>query len=269
MDFVNETGIKYFITNFKKWVMKYFSIWWSGLKITHKYVDSDDWTFNLSTYENTDSKTKGQVTYMPSLEIGSTDWRKTKWVKKEDSTLFPFSIAPSNNMVSDTKYESMYVPAVTVKPAFGDIVTPGIVTAAKFRDSLKSGNILLADGSSKKVSELSSQNVSQTNVKIANCFNGTTIRTAIYTITNDQYNLLNGWGLGYDLNFFKTQDNIIFQRCSREYSSDKGWQNARFYGYYLKDGTTLIKIIMTLSNTDIRFSPDNSSGAIECGALSI
>jgi hypothetical protein len=39
MEFVNDTGIKYFIDTFKRWFINNINNWWKLLKVGHNYID--------------------------------------------------------------------------------------------------------------------------------------------------------------------------------------------------------------------------------------
>lgn len=260
MDFVDNTGIHYFITNFKKWVINQINNWWKLLKLSHRYLDKSNWEYDIAVIANDDSQTKGKYPVVPKLYFYTTDWKTSKWSETSNSNYFPMSIAPEVTMENNSMKESSYTGSIMVNPAFGDITAAGIVTATTFKDSLKSGNILLADGSTKQEAKLSAQNVMTTNASMIQAmYSSSSARIITYTITNDQKNLLNGSGLGHDICFFKSNDNVIFQRCSRTYYNSN-WENAMFVGYFMNTQFKLIKIIAKVMDDKIQFVPDNSSG---------
>lgn len=166
MDFVNDSGIHYFITNFKKWVINQINNWWKLLKLSHRYLDKSNWEYDIAVIANDDSNTVKKYPVVPKLYFYTTDWKTSKWSETNNSNYFAMAIAPDATMENNSMKESSYAESITISPAFGDIKTTGIVTASKFVDSLKSGNVLLADGSTKTEKNISSQNVMTTNVDI-------------------------------------------------------------------------------------------------------
>ena len=74
--------------------------------------------------------------------------------------------------------------------------------------------------------------------------------------------------MGYDLNFFKTSDGVIFQRCARTYYNNN-WENARFIGYFMSSKRILIKVIAIVGDEKISFRPDSSSKVADGPAFEI
>ena len=152
MEFVNDTGIKYFIDAFKRWFINNINNWWKLLKVGHNYIDKGQWDYDVLVIANTDEETKKQYPLVPKITFNSTDWIYSKWNETNSSANFPIALVQDPSVQANGRYESSYAEKVTISPMYGNIDIYGNLIINKALLNSKEANILLADGSVKSSS---------------------------------------------------------------------------------------------------------------------
>lgn len=223
MEFVNDTGIKYFIDAFKRWFINNINNWWKLLKVGHNYIDKGQWDYDVLVIANTDEETKKQYPLVPKITFNSTDWIYSKWNETNSSANFPIALVQDPSVQTNGRYESSYTEKVTVSPMYGNIDIYGNLIIDKALLTPEEANILLADGSVKPSSYISPFGIIDMDIDV------TTSKTI--QITMDQYNMLNGYGMGYDVSFINA-NGIILKRNGRYHSEQEGWNNSNFSGFF-------------------------------------
>ena len=262
MEFVNDTGIKYFIDAFKRWFVNNINNWWKLLQLSHRYLDKKQWEYDIRVVENTDENTKGQYPLVPKLYFYSTDWIYNKWSETTSTSYFPFGTLQAG-VVSNDKSEKQYTNNLTVNPANGDIKMNGTLTSEKVKTTLNNQSILLADGTFKNISQLSTYGVLGTNIEIP-----VDDEVYEYTMTNDQYNALNSFGTGRDLNFISDRNQTTVLSRSRRQYINGSFENATFTGKVFTDDNRILNVYLFMpSNTKLRIKSGSGGNVISKGDL--
>ena len=122
---------------------------------------------------------------------------------------------------------------------YGNIDIYGNLTIDKALLNSKEANILLADGSVKPSLYISPFGIIDMDIDV------TTSKTI--QITMDQYNMLNGYGIGYDVSFINA-NGIIIKRNGRYHSEQEGWINQHFSGFFYSSNK-LKKVSVWIENS--------------------
>lgn len=248
-NFLDNNGLHTFVNSIKMWVVTNLNEWWKMLKVGHSYLDSNtystdenrtQWIYSVETVENTDSTTSKKFPLIPKISFHSTDWKYSKWMPTSSDNPFPFPTGPARSMVARKPYQSYYTKNMTVKPSTGDI--SGITTckASSFSTMFnKKGMALTADGSYIKIPTITDPLTCNVNLKqyMGDCL------YVSFTLSNDDRNILNGTGMGNDISFFKTNDGILFERMSRDYTSTN-WTYGNFVGRYINESKHTVETVM-------------------------
>lgn len=223
MEFVNDTGIKYFIDAFKRWFINNINNWWKLLKVDHNYIDKGQWDYDVLVIANTDEETKKQYPLIPKITFNSTDWIYSKWNETNSSANFPIALVQDPSVQTNGRYESSYAEKVTISPMYGNIDIYGNLTIDKALLNSKEANILFADGSVRPLLYSYPFRIIDMDIDV------TTSKTI--QITMDQYNMLNGYSGGFNVNFINA-NGIIIKRQGRYHSEQDGWYDQHFSGFF-------------------------------------
>ena len=189
--------------------------------------------------KNTDEETKKQYPLVPKITFNSTDWIYSKWNKTNSSENFPIALVQDPSVQTNGRYESSYAEKVTISPMYGNIDIYGNLIIDKALLNSKEANILLADGSVKPSLYISPFGIIDMDIDV------TTSKTI--QITMDQYNMLNGYGTGYDVSFINA-NGIIIKRNGRYHSEQEGWINQHFSGFFYSSNK-LKKVYVWIENS--------------------
>ena len=258
-NFLDKHGLHTFMNSIKMWVITNLNEWWKLLKVGHSYLDSNSystdgdnkqWIYSVEAVENTDSATKLKYPLIPKISFHSTDWKYSKWEKTSSPNYFPFQTGPARTMVERTPYPSYYTKSIVICPQYGHISGTTNFTASSFQTmNGLSNQILMGDGSTRTVSTLG--NVLKCNVNLKTMVTNNT--RGSYSLSNADWDTLNGLGMVYELNFFKTADGVVFERMSRTYAS-QNWTTGKFAAKYINPNTNVV--------VDVTAELDNNSRKI-------
>ena len=262
MNFVNDTGIKYFIDAFKRWFINNINNWWKLFQLSHRYLDKKQWECGIRVVENTDENTKSQYTLVSKLYFYSTDWVYNKWNETTSTSYFPFGTLQAG-VISNDKSEKQYTNNLTVNPANGNIKMNGTLTSGKVKTTLNNQAILLADGTFKNIAQLSPYGVLGTNIEIP-----VNDEVYEYIMTNDQYNVLNSFETGRDVNFISDRNQTtVLSRSRRQYRNNT-WTNSTFTGKIFTGDNRILNVYLYMpSNTKLMIKSSSGGNVISKGNL--
>lgn len=262
MNFVNDTGIKYFIDAFKRWFINNINNWWKLLQLSHRYLDKKQWEYGIRIVENTDENTKSQYPLVPKLYFYSTDWVYNKWNETTSTSYFPFGTL-QEGVISNDKSEKQYTNNLTVNPANGNIKMNGTLTSGKIKTTLNNQAILLADGTFKNIAQLSPYGVLGTNIEIP-----VNDEVYEYIMTNDQYNVLNSFETGRDVNFISDINQATVLSRSRRQYINNAWTNSTFTGKIFTGDNRILNVYLYMpSNTKLMIKSSSGGNVISKGNL--
>lgn len=262
MEFVNDTGIKYFINAFKRWFINNINNWWKLLKVGHNYIDKGQWDYDVIVMENTDEETKKQYPLIPKITFNSTDWIYSKWNKTTSTAEFPIALIQDPEVQSNGRYESSYTGNITVNPAYGNINIKKSFITDKVSTTLNNTSILIANGTFKNIAQLSPYGVLETYMEVPQN------EIYEYTITSDQFQMLNGSGTGRDINFISDINQaLILTRGRRQYINNS-LTNATFTGKIFTDDNQLLDVLLYFpTNTTLRIESGTGGNVVSKGKL--
>lgn len=262
MEFVNDTGIKYFIDAFKRWFINNINNWWKLLKVGHNYIDKGQWDYDVLVIANTDKETKKQYPLIPKITFNSTDWIYSKWNETNSSANFPIALVQDPSVQTNGRYESSYTGNITVNPAYGNINITNSFITDKVSTTLNNESILIANGTFKNIAQLSPFGVLETYMEIPQN------KIYEYTITNDQFQMLNGSGTGHDINFISDINQSLILTRSRRQRINNAWKNTTFTGKIFTDDNQLLDVFLYLpTNTTLRVQSGSSGNVVQKGKL--
>lgn len=262
MKFVNDTGIKYFIDTFKRWFINNINNWWKLLKVGHNYIDKGQWDYDVLVIANTDEETKKQYPLIPKITFNSTDWIYSKWNETNSSANFPIALVQDPSIQTNGRYESSYTGNITVNPGYGNINITNSFITDKVSTTLNNESILIANGTFKNIAQLSPFGVLESYMEIPQN------KIYEYTITYDQFQMLNGSGTGHDINFISDINQSLILTRSRRQRINNAWENATFTGKIFTDDNQLLDVFLYLpTNTTLRVQSGSGVNVVQKGKL--
>ena len=262
MKFVNDTGIKYFIDAFKKWFINNINNWWKLLKVGHNYIDKGQWDYEVLVIANKDEETKKQYPLIPKITFNSTDWIYSKWNETTRTAGFPIALIQDPGVQSNGRYESSYTRNIIVHPAYGNIYIKNSFITDRVLTTLNNESILIANGTFKNIAQLSSFGILETYMEIPQN------EIYEYTITNDQFQMLNGSGTGHDINFISDINQSLILTRSRRQRINNAWRNTTFTGKIFTDDNQLLDVFLYLpTNTTLRVQSGSGGNVVQKGKL--
>ncbi len=263
MEFVNDTGIKYFIDAFKRWFINNINNWWKFLKVGHNYIDKGQWDYDVLVIANKDEETKKQYPLIPKITFNSTDWIYSKWNETNSTAEFPIALIQDPGVQSNGRYESSYTGNITVNPAYGNINITNSFITDKVLTTLNNKSILIANGTFKNIEQLSSYGVLGTNIEIP-----VNDKVYEYTMTNDQFQMLNGTGTGHDINFISDINQSLILARSRRERINNTYKNTTFTGKIFTNNNQLLDVFLYLpTNTTLRVKSGSGGNVVQKGKL--
>lgn len=262
MEFTNDTGIKYFIDAFKRWFINNINNWWKLLKVGHNYIDKGQWDYDVLVIANTDEETNKQYPLIPKITFNSTDWIYSKWNETTSTAEFPIALIQDPGVQSNGRYESSYTGNITVNPAYGNINIKNSFITDKVSTTLNNKSILIANGTFKNIAQLSPFGILETNIEIPQN------EIYEYTITNDQFQMLNISGTEQDINFISDINKSLILTKSRRQRINNAWGNNTFTGKIFTDDNQLLDVFLYLpTNTTLRVQSGSGVNVVQKGKL--
>ena len=262
MEFTNDTGIKYFIDAFKRWFINNINNWWKLLKVGHNYIDKGQWDYDVLVIANTDEETNKQYPLIPKITFNSTDWIYSKWNETTSTAEFPIALIQDPSVQSNGRYESSYTGNITVNPAYGNINIKNSFITDKVSTTFNNKSILIANGTFKNIAQLSSFGILETDMEIPQN------EIYEYTITNDQFQMLNVSGTEQDINFISDINKSLILTRSRRQRINNVWENTTFTGKIFTDDNQLLDVFLYLpTNTTLRVQSGSGGNIVQKGKL--